>query len=106
FHFIGSLVPSQHPDLLRIPAAQFIPFQGERLAGVSACRRQKKIFGEERTVLVTFNEALLQGQMQGITANLDKARRKLDELQASLRRRREGRVKGGRAPSLAGVRKQ
>lgn len=106
FHFIGSLVPSQHPDLLQIPAGQLTPLKGERLAGVSACRRQKKIFGEARTVLVTFNEALLQGQMQGITAHLDKARRKLEELQASLRRRREGRVKGGRAPTLAGVRQQ
>lgn len=106
FHFIGSLVPSQHADLLQIPARQFTALRGRRLAGVWACRRKKKIFGQERTVVVTFNEHLLEGQMQGIQANLQKARRKLNELQASLRQRQEGRSKPGKAPTLESVLKQ
>src|ERR1017187_2396868 len=32
FHFVGSLVPSQHPDLLRIPLEDFQPLPGTRLA--------------------------------------------------------------------------
>src|SRR3989442_12103525 len=36
FHFIGSLVPSQHPDLLRIPLPQFQALAGERLASCLA----------------------------------------------------------------------
>jgi transposase len=106
FHFVGSLVPSQHPDLLRIPLAELRPLSGARLEGVSASRTRKVVFGRERTVLVTFNEALLEGQLQGIMANLEKARRKLDGLQATLRRHREGRVRGGRRPKVESVGKQ
>ena len=43
--------------------------------------------------------------MQGINASLTKARRKLDELQANLRRRREGQLKRGHAPTTESVRK-
>jgi transposase len=106
FHFVGSLVPSQHPDLLKIPLDQLRPLSGSRLEGVSAYRTQKKVFGQERTVLITFNEALLEGQLQGITANLEKARGKLAALQEGLRRHQQGRVKGGRVPQAESVRKQ
>jgi transposase len=106
FHFIGSLVPTQHPDLLAIPMSQLTPLAGERLEGALACRTAKTVFGRERTVLVTFNEKLLEGQLQGINANLEKTRRKLDALQQGLRRRKAGRVKGGKAPTVASVTRQ
>lgn len=106
FHFVGSLVPTQHPDLLKIPLEQFRPLSSPRFEGVSVYRTQKTIFGQNRTILISFNEALLEGQLQAITANLEKARRKLSELQATLRRHREGRVKGGREPKAESVRKQ
>jgi len=48
----------------------------------------------------------LEGQLQGITASLGKARRKLRELQTQLQRRREGTVKGGKAPTLESVQRQ
>jgi len=106
FHFVGSLVPSQHPDLLKIPSEQLRPLSGSRLEGVSAYRTRKKVFGQERTVLVTFNEYLLEGQMQGISASLEKARRKLDVLQKTLLRHQRGLVRGGRAPKAESVTKQ
>jgi len=106
FHFIGSLVPSQHPDLLKIPLDQLRPLSGARLEGVSAYRTRKVIFGQERTVLVTFNEQLLEGQMQGISAGLEKARRKLDELQHRLLRHQHGHSQGGRAPQAESVSQQ
>ena len=103
FHFIGSLVPTQHADLLAIPLDQFQPLAGERFAGCLAYRTRKVVFSQERTVVVTYNERLLEGQLQGINASLQKARRKLDELQASLRRRQLGKVKGGQAPTVQTV---
>ena len=106
FHFVGSLVPTHHADLLKIPMKQLRPLNDPRLPGVSVYRTRKKVFDQERTVLVTFNEFLLEGQMQGIAANLDKARRKLQALQQSLRNRQQGRVKGGRPPRTESVRKQ
>jgi len=106
FHFVGSLVPSQHLDLLRLPLDQFQGLPGERLAGNLAYRTTKEVFGQERTIVVTFNEHLLDGQLQGINASLLKARHKLDFLQTNLRRRREGRLKQGRTPTVESVRKQ
>jgi len=103
FHFVGSLVPSQHPDLLRLPLGQFRPLRGERFAGCSAYRTRKRVFGQERTVVITYNEHLLEGQLQGLNASLQKARRKLDELQAALRRRQAGKSKGGKPPTRQSV---
>jgi len=106
FHFVGSLVPTQHTDLLEVPRRLFRPSDTPRLEGVEVYRTEKKIFGQLRTVLVTFNPNLYDGQLQGLTANLNKARTKLRELQQQLKRWRNGKIKRGRAPSLEGVQNQ
>jgi transposase len=106
FHFVGSLVPSHHPELLAVPRRRFRTLSHPGLEQVEVYRTQKKVFGTTRTVLVTFNPNLLQGQLQGVAASLRKARRKLRELQTQLQRRREGAVKGGKAPTLDSVRSQ
>lgn len=106
FHFIGSLVPSHHADLLEVPASRYRSLSGERLKEVRAYRTKKEIYGCERTIVVTHNDNLLHGQLQGLTAALEKARGKLRELQTKLRRRREGRTRGGKAPTAASIRKQ
>jgi transposase len=105
FHFVGSLVPTQHPDLLAVPRRRFRALTAPRLEGVEVYRTEKKVFDETRTVVVTFNQNLLDGQLQGLTASLNKARRKLRDLQQQLRRWRQGKVKG-KAPALESVRKQ
>lgn len=105
FHFVGSLVPTQHPDLLAIPRRRFRVLTTPRLEGVEVYRTEKKVFGGARTVLVTFNQNLFDGQLQGLTTSLNKARRKLRDLQQQLKRWREGKVKG-KAPALESVRKQ
>ena len=106
FHFVGSLVPSQHPDLLAIPHRKFRTLTSERLEGVEVYRTQKKVFGRKYSVLVTFNPHLLEGQRQGLLLNLRKARGRLRELQRQLQRRREGKIKRGRAPALEAVKRQ
>jgi transposase len=106
FHFIGSLVPAHHADLLEVPASRYQPLTGERLQEVRAYRTTKVVFGQERTIVVTHNDNLLQGQLQGLMTALEKARDKLRELQTKLRRRREGRTRGGKAPTAASIRKQ
>ena len=106
FHFVGSLVGCHHLDLLAIPLRLFNPMKGERLAGVLAYRTTKQVFDQERTIVITYNEHLLEGQLQGIEANLHKTRAKLSRLQQTLRRRSDGRLKSGRAPTLESVRRQ
>ena len=105
FHFVGSLVPSQHADLLALPRRRFRAATDPRLESVEVSRTEKKVFGRPHTIVITFNQNLFDGQMQGLTANLGKARRKLRELQQQLRRWREGKLKGKR-PTLAGVENQ
>jgi transposase len=106
FHFVGSLVPSQHSELLLISRKQFRALSHAGLEEVEAYRTEKKVFGQVRTVVVTFNQNLYDGQLQGLTTHLGKARRKLRDLQTQLQRRREGKVKGGKAPTLDSVKKQ
>lgn len=106
FHFVGSLVPSQHADLLAIPRRQFRTLSTPGLDGVEVYRTQKKVFGQPRTIVVTFNPNLWEGQLQGLNVNLRKARGKLRDLQTQLQRRREGKRKGGKAPTLDSVQKQ
>jgi transposase len=106
FHFVGSLVPSQHSELLAISRKQFRALSQAGLEGVEAYRTQKKVFGQTRTIVLTFNQNLYDGQLQGFTTHLGKARRKLRDLQTQLQRRRDGKVKGGKAPTLDSVKKQ
>jgi len=105
FHFVGSLSPTQHPDLLEVPLEQFHPLNSPRLEQVSAYRTRKKVFGVERTIVVTFNDNLYTAQLTTLTEQISKARGKLDGLQRRLARHRNGKSKGKR-PTLAGTKNQ
>jgi transposase len=105
FHFVGSLVPTQHPELLTIERSQMRRLDKSQLPAVWAYRTRKKVFGVERTVLVTVNRPLLQTQRKTLRREIDKRRRKLQVLQASLDRRTKGLARG-RRPTLAGTRKR
>jgi len=105
FHFVGSLVPSQHADLLAIARRRFRSLDAPRLAGLEVFRTNKKVVGGEHTIVVTFNPKLYDGQLQGLTHNLEKARHQLREIQHRLRRWREGKLRG-KAPTLEGTRKK
>lgn len=84
YHVVGSLVPSQHADLLAVPLRRFAPCPDPRLEGVVAYRTRKNVFGSEWTLVVTRSEELLAGQLRGIAQGLRKRRRALAELQRKL----------------------
>ena len=73
---MGSLVPWQHAELLTISRKQFRALTEPGLKEVEVYRTQKKVFGQSRTIVMTFNQNLYDGQLQGLTAHLSKARRK------------------------------
>lgn len=106
YHFIGSLVPTQHPELLAVPARQFRPLDEQGLAGVRAYRSRYKLFGVERTVLVTYNENLFVAQSQTLLREIAKRQQQLRELQAQLQRRQQGSLRRGTPPTVEGVRKK
>lgn len=92
YHVVGSLVPSQHPDLLRIPVKHFQALQD--LEGVTAFRTFKEVFGRRWTIVVTRSQELLDGQLRGIAQLLGKRRRALSELQRKLKKSQQADARG------------
>jgi len=106
YHFIGSLVPTQHSDLLAIPAKMFRHLDEEGLPGVQVYRCQKEVFKAHRTILVTYNENLFVAQSRTLLREIAKRQKLLRQLQHQLRRHREGKVRGGSPPTQEGVSKK
>ena len=106
YHFIGSLVATQHRDLLAIPARQFRALDEAGLPGVRVYRTTREVFGVERTVLVTYNENLFVAQSRTLLREIAKRQQRLRELQLQLNRRHAGRVRVGKPPTVEGVRKK
>jgi transposase len=94
FHFVGSLVPSHFPDLLAIAGKQFLPLQDPRLQPTTGLRLTRQVWGQERTLVITFSPELQRKQIRGIQQQLAKKRRALEELQAKLRRSQRPGAKG------------
>jgi len=93
FHFVASLVPSHHDDLLAIPLDKFTPATDERLSEISTYRTKKEVFGVERTIVISYNENLLDSQLSTLVNVISKARGKLNALQQKIvrdRTRRKG----------------
>jgi len=106
YHFIGSLVPTQHPDLLSIPIKKFRSLDEQGLPGVRAYRCTQEVFKAQRTVLVTYNENLFVAQSRTLLREIAKRQGLLRDLQHQLRRHRQGKVRGGSRPTLEGVSKK
>jgi len=86
FHFVGSLPPSDHPDLLAVGAAQYTIVDEQRFPGLSAFETTKVVFGVERRIILTHSENLHAKQSAGFDQTLAKARRQLAELGGRLAR--------------------
>lgn len=85
-HFVGSLPPSDHPELLAVPPSRYRPVDRVRFPGLSAFETTKTVFGIERRVVVTHSQNLHDKQSRGFDQTLAKARRQLSELGARLGR--------------------
>ncbi len=103
-HFVGSLVPTQHPDLLAISRDQMRRLDRKQLPAVWSHRTKKTVFGVERTILVTFNRPLFTAQTKTLRREITKRQKKFARLHASLERWTT-KTRGGKKPSLAGTRK-
>jgi len=86
FHFVGSLPPSDHPDLLAVPKSRYRTLDKVRLPGVRAFEARKMVFGDERRIVVCHSQGLHDKQSQSFDQTLAKARRQLAEVAARLGR--------------------
>jgi len=103
-HFLGSLVPTQHPQLLAIPREKMRRLDKTQLPAVWSYRTEQTVFGVPRTVLVTFNRPLFQAQIKTLRREINKHCRKLKALQAALKR--SAKRAAGKKPTLEGTRKR
>src|SRR5262249_26016838 len=83
YHVIGSLVPSQHPDLLAIPLRRFRRLS-DQFGRTWVYRTTKEVFGRSWTIVVTRSPSLLRGQLRGIRQHLAKKLKALAELKEKL----------------------
>jgi transposase len=94
-HFVGSLVVSQHPDLLAIPASRYQLVDQARFGGLTAVETTATALGTPRRVIVTHSPTFHARQARGFEQTLAKARRQLTELQARLARGRARKDRDG-----------
>jgi transposase len=87
-HFVGSLRPSDHPELLAIPARRLRVVDPERFPGLTAVETRTMALGADRRVILTHSQTFHLRQARGFEQTLAKARRRLAALQARLARGR------------------
>ena len=102
-HFVGSLAATQHEDLMAIGREQMRRLDRSQLPAVWAYRTEKKVFGRNRTVLVTFDQQLLNAQQKTLSREINKRKRKLEKLQDELQRIRP--EDPGNKPAVDGIEK-
>lgn len=86
FHYVGSVPPTYHPDLLGAPKSRYREVEG--FEGLVAFEGRAEVLGADRRVVVTHSQSLEDAQRRGLDQTLAGARRRLREVAARLRRGR------------------
>lgn len=84
FYFIGTLPPSHHPQLCRVPlsAYQEIDIEGKPLW---VYRTSLELYGKERAVVVSFNPRTYERKIHWLSRTIRKTKNKLQELRRRLK---------------------
>jgi len=83
-HYVGALTPYQHKDIVNDAADNLTELSIDESIILHAYRDKRKIWGEDRTIVVFISENLKAGQMRGIYQALRKKETQLKELQERL----------------------
>ena len=81
--WIGSLVPTHHPDLLAVPLTDYSITYGT----MKAFTVQRTIMGHACSIIVTFNPKLALKQQHSIDKGIEKLKRQLQEKFASYKKK-------------------
>jgi transposase len=91
--FVGSVPPSDCPDLLALPAADRKTVDNKRYPGLTAIDTRRVVYGQDRRVVLTHSQNLHEDQARSFTGTtLAKVGRQLDDLAATLARGRTRRT--------------
>ncbi len=102
-HFIGSLSPSDYPDLLAVPARRRTVIDAERYPGLTGYETRVPALGADRRVLLTHSPTLHAKQARGFDQTIAKATRGLTELAAVLQRGHGRRDRAGVEAEIARI---
>jgi transposase len=92
-YFVGSLPPSDHPELLAVPASHYRVVDEVTFPGLRAFETRKVALGAEYRLVVTHSRNLHDKQRRGFAQTVAKATGQLAEVQARLER---GKTRKGR----------
>ena len=84
--FVGSVPPSDCPDLLALPATDRVLIDPDRFGGLTAVETRRVVYGAERRVVLTHSPTLHAAQQVGFAQTLSKALAKLTDLADTLAR--------------------
>ncbi len=102
-HFVGSLVVSQHLDLLAIPASRYQPAGPDRFGGLTYHETTTQALGTARRVILTHSPTFHARQARGFGQTLAKAERQLAGLAARLARGQTRRPRGQVEAEIAAI---
>ncbi len=101
--FVGSLPPSQHPELLAIPAGRYRPVDPQRYPGLSCVDTTVTALGVTRRAVLTHSPSLHAKQSAGFDQTLAQTRARLGELAARLARGRTRRDRAAVEAEIAAI---
>jgi transposase len=84
--FVGSLPPSDHPDLLALPKTRYRSVDADRFPGLTYVDTTVTALGVTRRAVLTHSQTLHDKQSRGFTQTMAKAIDRLVDLQARLAR--------------------
>jgi transposase len=102
-HFVGSIPPTDCPDLLARPAGDRRPVDKRRYPGLTAIDTRRTVFGKDRRVVLTHSPTLHEGQSRGLDQTLAKVETELTELADTLARGKTRRQRAGVEAQIAGI---
>ncbi|MCA1836448.1 MAG: IS1634 family transposase [Actinobacteria bacterium] len=101
--FVGSLPPSDHPDLLAYSRTRYRPVDEDRYPGVRCVDTEVTALGVRRRAVLTHSPTLHDKQSRGFDQTLTKTRRRLAELQTKLARGRTRRDRTAVEAEIAAI---
>ena len=89
-HYVASLVPSQHADLMAIPTRSYTRLGPGPLVNRRVYRCRRTLWGAERTLVLYISPTLQRGQRRGLQQHLSKRLDALEQWQQTLSKPRSG----------------
>jgi transposase len=102
-HFVGSIPPTDCPDLLALPATDREPVDTDRYPGLTAIDTRRTVFGTDRRVILTHSPTLHDGQSRGLDQTLAKVETELADLAGTLARGKTRRDRAAVENAIAGI---